>query len=134
MPETIVGHCEHCPVAAALPCVAERARGLCRKVDPADPQYGQEWLGALISHAEQQAAGLLRQPSLSQQARSLATSLWDWACSGFAVASHDEQRRRMNICAVCPQWDAAANRCRICGCQLAAKIAMRTEHCPEGRW
>lgn len=124
-------HCEHCPIAAGKRCPAEAARTLCRKVDPASPEYRPGWPGAIVEHARQQAQGIA-QPSLPRRAISLTSALWHWACSGFAVTSEADRDYRRAICRGCPQFDGS--HCRICGCQLSAKIAMRTEHCPEGRW
>lgn len=73
-------------------------------------------------------------PPLAQQAANLGRALWDWAVSGFSMTSQDEQARRLEICRGCEQWDGG--RCRICGCGLAAKIALKTSHCPlpEPKW
>ncbi len=69
-------------------------------------------------------------PSPARQAANLAGSFWAWATSGFRMASHEEQRRRMDICVLCENWDSAQGRCRLCGCYLSAKVSMKTEHCP----
>jgi hypothetical protein len=71
-------------------------------------------------------------PSLPAQASNLAGSLWAWAVSGFSMATEEEQARRMTACHGCPEFDAG--RCRICTCFLAAKIRMKTEACPIGKW
>jgi hypothetical protein len=73
-------------------------------------------------------------PGLAEQAASLAGSLWDWATSGFAMASEEEQARRLAICAACPQRNAEDRRCWRCGCYTDAKVKLRTEHCPEAKW
>jgi hypothetical protein len=69
-------------------------------------------------------------------AGNLAGSLWDWATGGFKFASDAEQARRRGLCAACPEWDAAARRCRSCGCQTDIKIALRSSSCPldPPRW
>jgi hypothetical protein len=71
-------------------------------------------------------------PPLAAQAANLSRALWDWAVSGFSGATREEQRRRMNICVLCPEWSDV--RCKLCGCLLSAKIRMKTEHCPIGKW
>ena len=73
-------------------------------------------------------------PTLAGQAASLGRALWDWAISGFSMASDEEVARRRSICAGCPRWEAGARRCTLCGCATDYKTRMRTEHCPEARW
>ena len=71
-------------------------------------------------------------PPVYRQAGTLARALWDWATSGFVMASEEEQAQRMAICRACDRWDGS--RCRLCGCYLAAKVRMQTEHCPIAKW
>lgn len=75
-------------------------------------------------------------PSVVTQATNLAHSLWDWATSGFKMASEEEQARRLGICADCQHWVASSRRCSVCGCLLAYKVQMKSEHCPlaEPKW
>lgn len=68
------------------------------------------------------------------QAGNLARSLWDWAVDGFKVASPGLQERRRATCAACPRWVPADRRCILCGCYTEAKITLKAESCPEGRW
>lgn len=42
--------------------------------------------------------------------------------------------RRMQICHQCPSWDGKLNRCRACGCFLAAKARYPRSRCPKGFW
>jgi len=56
----------------------------------------------------------------------------DWAAAGFPVASREEQARRLATCRGCEHW--RDNRCLLCGCYLARKVAMKTEHCPIDKW
>lgn len=125
-----MAHCSHCPVTPGKPCPGENAPRLCRKMDPADPLYRPGYERVILDSARQLAEHSL--PSASRQAASLARALWDWACSGFAIATDEEQARRKGICRACPEF--IGGRCRICGCRLSAKIPMRTEHCPKGFW
>lgn len=51
------------------------------------------------------------------------------AASGQSVfAPDEEQSRRLTICRGCENFDVG--RCRICGCNLALKVWLKTEHCP----
>lgn len=77
-------------------------------------------------------------PSLPQMATSVATSAFNWAKSGFALAPEAEVERRMEICKPCNQYDAAgfggAGRCLNCGCMIPAKLRLATERCPLAKW
>lgn len=73
-------------------------------------------------------------PSPAVMAANLGRALFDWAVSGFSMASDEERARRLAICGACAEWDGA--RCRICGCYTTYKVQMKTEHCPlpEPKW
>ena len=73
-------------------------------------------------------------PSAGRMAANLGRALWEWAIAGFAMADEGERARRLAICARCPEWEPVAGRCRICGCSTAAKVSMKTEHCPLSKW
>lgn len=45
-----------------------------------------------------------------------------------------EAQRRMRICEGCEFYRKSDQKCSRCGCSLAAKTALRAEHCPIGRW
>jgi len=122
--------CAHCPTPAGIPCHATKARHLCDRMDPDHPRYNPAF-GPSIGDISRKLAAR-RYPSPAQQATNLAHSLWDWATSGFSLAGDEEVARRRAICLDCEQWDDG--RCRICGCFLAAKIRMKTEHCPIAKW
>lgn len=107
----------------------ERYRDLC---DGSHPDHAL-WRSKVVELATGEAPAP-QYPPLGRQAASLAGSLWSWAVSGFAVAPEPLQASRRAVCRSCPRYDAAASRCALCGCYTAAKIAMRSEHCPEGRW
>ena len=114
--EIVVGRTKH-----------ERYRELC-----ADDHPNREmWRAKMVEKATGEPTPAAY-PSAARQAANLAGSLWDWAVSGFMVASQEEQDRRLAICHGCEQWDEG--RCRICGCHLAAKVKMKTGHCPIGKW
>lgn len=121
--------CGRCP----CPDICLRRPGWCEwmAAEPRDPLH----VRAVVNRSRI-AAGLAATtvepvyPALTTQAASLATSLWAWAVDGFRIADEAEQARRRAICAACPEWEATARRCRICGCHTDAKIALRSAHCP----
>lgn len=88
----------------------------------------------LRSICERSSIERIGYPSPAHQAASLVRSLWDWAISGFTVATDEEQAARRAICHECPEWVVADRRCRLCGCYTDAKLRLRTERCPIGRW
>jgi hypothetical protein len=73
-------------------------------------------------------------PSLGKQAANLAGAMGRVvvaAATGQSVAVGDEERdRRLDICRACPEYDAANDRCRKCGCVGKWKAKLATEHCP----
>jgi hypothetical protein len=52
------------------------------------------------------------------------------------LATQEEYDRRWAICKTnaCGRFDAKCNRCLECGCKLAAKLRLQTEHCPLDFW
>ncbi len=112
------------------PCPGERAPRLCELVDPAHPDHRPGYHDSIADAVRQMADR--PPPPLATQAGNLGAALFAWAVGGFSTASAEEQARRLGICRACPQWDGG--RCRLCGCYLAAKIRLRTEHCPIARW
>ena len=88
------------------------------------------WRKRMVEKATGQAPVSL--PPITRQAANLGRALFDWAVSGFSMASEEQQAWRLAICSLCPQW--SDGRCLICGCHLSAKIALRTEHCPINKW
>lgn len=73
-------------------------------------------------------------PTLTQKATSLASSMSDWARGGFAVASTETLELRLSICKGCEFWDATGfigtGKCSKCGCSTQAKLRMATSSCP----
>jgi hypothetical protein len=103
---------------------------LCELIDPDHPDYRPAYRDSIISAAMQ--ADPSAYPPIAQQARNLARALWEWATAGFTVADEAEVARRLAICRPCPNW--RDGRCALCGCALAWKVRMRTEHCPIDQW
>lgn len=120
-------NCPNCPLGDG-PCRGEpwHVERFCQLLDPANPKHDPRYADVVVGLSEG------RMPSAAQQAANLAGSLWDWAISGFSMAGEDEVARRLAICATCPQWDDG--RCKLCGCYLAAKVRLKTEHCPISKW
>jgi hypothetical protein len=51
------------------------------------------------------------------------------------TVSPDLRTQRLTICrAGCPYYTSGRCRHDACGCVLAWKTALATEHCPDGRW
>lgn len=69
-------------------------------------------------------------------------ALLHWSFGGFQTRSKEEvQRIYTEHCRPCEYFDAVADACKICGCNVRAegmairnKIAMATEKCPKGKW
>lgn len=76
--------------------------------------------------------GLPESPSLITQAKTLASASAKWAAAGFPVRSAEEKKAALAICDDCPH--KRGSRCKICGCNLPAKVAMATEACPLKKW
>jgi hypothetical protein len=75
-------------------------------------------------------------PPLATQAANLAGAAARFVASGLAVVDREEYDRRRAVCRACPtgHHDADQDRCRACGCSLAAKPWARAEDCPKGHW
>jgi hypothetical protein len=124
--------CLHCPVVDATHCQGELASRLCDLTDAAHPDYRPSYAEVLRDHASRAP----QYPPLATQAANLARALWDWAVSGFSMASEEEQARRRAICFGCEHWDGGPRRCSLCGCRTDQQIAMKSKHCPDtpARW
>jgi hypothetical protein len=74
------------------------------------------------------------EPTLAQKAKSLGSSMSDWAKAGFSMASTETLESRLAICKGCEFWDAAGfggtGKCSKCGCSTQAKLRMATSACP----
>ena len=111
----------------------ERYRWLCSDANTEEAsREGYRFLMIRMAVSDQPTA----YPSLAAQANSALRSATGFVASGLAVASHEEQSRRLSICHACEHYDAERGRCRICGCYLAWKAKIASEHCPDSppRW
>jgi hypothetical protein len=104
----------------------ERFRELCAD---GHPDHG-AWRAEMI----RRAGGVEAYPSLVTQAGSALKAAAGFIASGGAVVTREEHDRRRGICGACEHLDAARDRCRKCGCFLAAKPWMAREHCPIQKW
>lgn len=83
-----------------------------------------------------------RESSLSAHhlASNFIFAMTRWAASGFQVRSESAVHERFAICQQCEHFDAAAERCRQCGCycsdagKIVNKLSLATEVCPLGKW
>lgn len=66
-------------------------------------------------------------PTLGQMAKSYAASFLD-----RTPAEPDEVSRRLAACQACTYW--SKGRCTACGCETAAKTALKSQVCPKGLW
>ena len=72
-------------------------------------------------------------PGLGVQIVTAATALTKWIQAGRPVVDDSLYLLRSSHCALCPRWDAHAQRCLECGC-YALKLRLATESCPLGHW
>lgn len=67
-----------------------------------------------------------------------AVSVWRafiyWARFGRLEASPTEISRRRHLCDICVHLSDLTRQCDICTCFVDAKILLRSEFCPNGRW
>lgn len=79
-----------------------------------------------------------KEPPLRVKVKTLFKSTYKWAIAGFLKTSPKQLDHRMNICKGCEFWDKEAwngtGKCTKCGCSTWAKLRMRTEKCPIGKW
>ena len=73
-------------------------------------------------------------PSLTEMAGNAAKAAAGFVRSGFATVDATERMRRLGICHECDRYDAAAGRCRACGCVASLKARIESSHCPIGKW
>jgi hypothetical protein len=76
--------------------------------------------------------------TISQMAGSLASSVINYAKSGFQNTSPEQLESRLDICKVCEFWDQSGfggtGSCKQCGCSTYAKLRMATSKCPIDKW
>jgi len=86
-------------------------------------------------------------PSAIQMAKNLATAVTEEAQAvlhGEEPVTQEEVDRRIGICNGCPNFTKnntslpehvrKQERCTLCGCFMAYKSRLRSQHCPDGKW
>jgi hypothetical protein len=73
-----------------------------------------------------------KMPSVFQQAKNLAKSVYDYAASGAEKAPEKIYKSRIEICEGCDKL--SKGRCSECGCFVKMKAAWGSEECPIGKW
>ena len=85
-----------------------------------------------VSYMKYKQLDFMKMPPLSEQAKNLIKSAWQFANSGFELASDDEQERRYGICNSCDYY--IQGRCLKCGCFMKYKSKIKAVKCLDGRW
>jgi len=69
-------------------------------------------------------------PNLLTMTFLFATAMKKWGAAGFPVVTWIDYNKRTQICHECTK----KLTCPKCGCILWAKLALKTESCPEKKW
>jgi hypothetical protein len=72
--------------------------------------------------------------NIVKKATSFASSVTNYARSGFRNAPESIKKQRLEICGACDSYDKTNNKCNECGCYLSAKASWASESCPLGKW
>ena len=73
-----------------------------------------------------------RLPGKIEMAANVAQAVAKHIADGAANVEQSTPERRLEICTVCEHRND--DRCAVCGCYLAEKVAWRTSECPLGKW
>ena len=69
-------------------------------------------------------------PTVKDMAKHFTSAMVRWGKAGLPVCDKEEYMKRRMACKECHGgWT-----CPVCGCQLWAKAALKTESCPNGNW
>lgn len=71
-------------------------------------------------------------PGLAEQVGNLLASAARFVASGLKFSTKEEAAARLAVCTPCPQYNLG--RCNVCGCFLVAKVVLKEEKCPIGKW
>lgn len=75
------------------------------------------------------------QPPVLRQAGSLASAVGRTVKSAVTRRSVRVPKavfdERKAVCASCPRWDEAGDRCTVCGCSTQRKLSFSAEQCPH---
>lgn len=72
-------------------------------------------------------------PGVLTMVQNFASTMANFAASGFAICTDDERERRLTICSGC-DWFTGEKRCVKCGCFMMAKAGIQVVKCPVGKW
>lgn len=105
-------------------CPARKAKG----TGAACPESGLAFLG----HAEAGECPLGLFAGLT--VKGVAHGVVGLAKAAFGIdrAGDATIEARRATCAACPEW--TGRTCKLCGCLVAAKIRLKGEACPAGKW
>lgn len=77
-------------------------------------------------------------PTKLQMAKNLGNSIVrnikSVAAGNPLKISDEESSIRLEICKSCEFFNANAQRCNKCGCNMAVKTYLKAEKCPVGKW
>lgn len=73
-------------------------------------------------------------PAMAARAARAAVAESAAILSGAPPVPEEESARRLAICESCPEFRPADRRCAKCGCYMALKTRLRSQHCPAGKW
>lgn len=122
--------CPTCPIVG--PCVAETPGHAFACKLAVGSEAERRW----VAEASQGVQPTPSKPSLLKQAASLGKAAVTFVASGCATVDRAEFERRHGICEACPNFDAAQDRCNLCGCLTQVKLWGEAMHCPDDppRW
>ena len=122
--------------------VAEGDRGRRWRCDTCGLVSG--WAAAAPLYHDCQRAEILatpvESPSFAVKLASFAGALVSHIAAGSPTAEPAEIERRLGVCLNCEHYDAAGERCNVCGCKCTRrgewlnKLAWDDQHCPRGKW
>jgi len=120
--------CSNCPIKDK--CIAEitNHKQYCRWVESRDKAK----IDRVIELSNKEY------PSITTQIINVVSSVGrivDDAIHGKQIlVSEEEKINRLNICRECEWFESENERCKKCGCWLAIKTYMKSEHCPINKW
>ena len=87
---------------------------------------------------EASCCGKQAMPKLTTQLKNVAVSakrtIGNIVSGAPVLATEELVSKRREICENCEFWNAVKKKCSICGCYTNAKIRLKAEKCPKGKW
>lgn len=81
----------------------------------------------------QTTAAPVKRPGYFKRIKTVLTAAAKFIGDGLQTRSPEEHAANLTICDTCPLL-VADGMCDGCGCLVAAKVTMRQEECPAGKW